>query len=503
MELNTQEKQTISVLILGAGKTGMLQARHLSTIPNCSITIVEAKGHIGGLWAYDEITEHHPKADEVKKTDNFYKLNNCFHSSIYPHLIINTAKDFTSFKDFTIYDFDPKLPDFLTQKDYLSYQNAYWDHFDLRKYITFNTIVKSIRPYENLSDDERSKIKDLSARKFVVITADAKAEGLSQNEKVSTYDHVIVANGMHSKPYTPQVEGISNFKGTIVHIKDFREADEPIYQEKTILVLGSSYSGLDMVVQFFHCPVKGRQKLRKMILCSNDVAMLENSTDFKPLREEGDLVVKKAWIKELTEDSAVLTDGTTEKVDVVIFCTGYEASYPFFDPADKTIEIGGEECRRKFFGPLYKRLMSIHQPGLLFPGRLDFTVFGSYIGELQTMVVKHIVDGSLKLPSKEEMMREYEQDIAEEKANSKDGSLTNYFRLSTMKGDLVYIESLRKAIEHIYPGSEEKSKKNLERKMSMAKKAGEYFQKGDLLQYRRYDFSGNFPVEFKNTTEFI
>lgn len=496
---NTTEK---SVLIIGAGRTGLITARHLLTVPNCSITIVEAKSDIGGLWAYEELNEHHPKAEEAKRSDNYHRLYHCFQGSIYPDVILNIPIQLVSCKDFTVKDFDPKLPDFLMLKQYNSYINAYCDHFGLRKYVTYNTLVKLVRPYENLSAEEKSAIKDLPPRTWVVTTVDAKAESLSQNEKVATFDYVVAASGLNVKPHIPPVNGISNFKGFVLHSKDFREPEDPIYRDKTILLLGGSYSGIDMVVQFFHNPIKGRQKIKKMIFCAKDVGIVENSTDFKDLREEGVLETKKGWVSDFTEDSVIFTDGTSEKVDVVMFCTGYMPACPYLDPGDKIIDFGGEGSRDKYIGPLYKRVVSIRQPRLLFAGTIDFTPIGHYLNEAQIIFIKHIIEGSVKLPTVEEMTNEHEKDIEAVKANSKDGSLANYFRLEILKTDLPYLESLQRMCQHLYPGGEEKAKKYVDSLVAMTKTALDLFMNGNLLQYKSLDFSSMFPEEVRNTTEF-
>ena len=504
MESTTkQTEEKIHVLIIGAGRSGMLATRHISALSKCSITVVEAKSEVGGLWAYDELNAHHSKAEEAKRSDNYYRLYNCFQGSIYPNVITNFPKHFDSCKDFTMDDFNPKLPDFLSIKEYNSYLNAYWEHFDLKKHVAFNTLVKSVRPYENLSAEERSAIGDLPARTFVVTTVDAKGDSLLKNQKVAMYDYVIAASGPHVKPYIPPVSGISNFKGFVLHSKDFREPDDLVYQDKTILLLGGSYSAIDMVVQFFHNPVKGRQNIKKMIMCSNDLSLLEKSTDFKSLQDEGALLAKKGWIRDFTEDSAVFTDGTSEKIDVVMYCTGYAATFPYIDPADKILEFGGEENREKFFGPLYKRCVSIRQPRLFFPGFIDDTTFDHYINEMQALLIKHCIEGTVKLPSVEEMMTEYEQDIEEVRASSKNGSLLSFFRLESLRIDLPYLDGLKKMMQHLYPCGEEKWKKYFERLLSMRAKCLELFSSGDLLRYKSYDFSGMYPEEVKNSTDFI
>ena len=185
-----------------------------------------------------------------------------------------------------------------------------------------------------------------------------------------------------------------------------------------------------------------------------------------------------------------------------MYCTGYSTTFPFFDPIDKLVDFGGEETRCKFFGPLYKRMISIRQPKLFFVSFVDYTILDDYVAEVQAMLVKHYIDGSVKLPSVEEMMKDYERDLEEERANSKDGSLANYFRLSPLKHDLVYLEDLHKMMGFIYESGEDKRKEWMKRKLAVCMKHVEFFLKGNLLQYKKFNFIKEFPQTVKATAEF-
>lgn len=60
-------------------------------------------------------------------------------------------------------------------------------------------------------------------------------------------------------------------------------------------------------------------------------------------------VTMKTSVKDFTESSVIFEDGTTEaNIDVVIFTTGYEFSFPFFEEPLKSL------CTKKII--LYKRV---------------------------------------------------------------------------------------------------------------------------------------------------
>jgi hypothetical protein len=75
----------------------------------------------------------------------------------------------------------------------------------------------------------------------------------------------------------------------------------------------------------------------------------------------GDLTVKPG-IARLDGDGVVFTDGSREAVDVIVWATGYDISFPFFkDPA-----FTADSDNRP--PPLYKRIMKPGVPDLFYMG---------------------------------------------------------------------------------------------------------------------------------------
>ena len=92
------------------------------------------------------------------------------------------------------------------------------------------------------------------------------------------------------------------------------------------------------------------------------------------------------------------TDGSAERVDVVIYCTGYKISFPFLD--EGAIGADGDHIA------LYRRVVSPRLPGLYFIGLVQPIGAVMPITEIQSQWVADLLQGSATLPSEQEMNRE-------------------------------------------------------------------------------------------------
>ncbi len=68
-------------------------------------------------------------------------------------------------------------------------------------------------------------------------------------ERVMHPRHLIFATGVSSIPYTPDLPGLADFRGTVVHSGDFKDAE--YWKGRNVLVLGTGTSGHD-VAQELH-----------------------------------------------------------------------------------------------------------------------------------------------------------------------------------------------------------------------------------------------------------
>ncbi len=111
----------------------------------------------------------------------------------------------------------------------------------------------------------------------------------------------------------------------------------------------------------------------------------------------GEIVVKPA-IDRFERDRVRFRDGSTEQVDVVIYCTGYKISFPFL--RESLIAARGGEI------PLYHRVVPPALPGLYFIGLVQPIGAMMPVAEIQSQWVADLLEGRAVLPPEPEMNRE-------------------------------------------------------------------------------------------------
>ena len=102
------------------------------------------------------------------------------------------------------------------------------------------------------------------------------------------------------------------------------------------------------------------------------------------------------------EDGRIETD-----IDAVVYCTGYFYSYPFLRSLDPPVVTTGRRVRG-----LYKQVFNIHHPTIAFTA-LPQKVIPFPISEVQGAAIAKVWANKLSLPTKEEMQRAEEKELAE------------------------------------------------------------------------------------------
>ena len=80
---------------------------------------------------------------------------------------------------------------------------------------------------------------------------------------------------------------------------------------------------------------------------------------------------------------------------MIVFCTGYKITFPFFSP--DLVKADGNRI------PLYRRVVDDEHPGLYFIGLIQPLGAIMPIAELQSEWVADILEGKVTLPSRAEM----------------------------------------------------------------------------------------------------
>jgi cation diffusion facilitator CzcD-associated flavoprotein CzcO len=394
------------VCVVGAGSSGLTACQVLAArgIP---FDCFEKGSAIGGNWRFEN--------------DNGL-------SSAYRSLHINSGRKIMSFRAFPMPD---DYPDYPSHWQVAQYFDDYAERFGLAERITFRTEVKRVAPVGG--------------------EWEATVEGPG-GERSERYRAVLVANGHHWDPRWPEppFPGSEGFTGKQVHAHHYREPD--LLEGRRVLVVGIGNSAVDIAVESsriaeatFLAMRRGAYVLPKFLkgkpidevspppasllplpvqrffmermlklavgemtdygLPAPDHKLLEAhptvSSELLPRIGHGDITVKPN-IERFSGGRAVrFLDGSSEEIDVVVYCTGYRISFPFLEP-----EVFSAPDNRM---RLYRRVVSVERPGLYFIGFIQPLGPIMPLAEAQAEWVADLLDGSAVLPSDGEMRREIEE----------------------------------------------------------------------------------------------
>ncbi|MCB0874761.1 MAG: NAD(P)-binding domain-containing protein [Solirubrobacterales bacterium] len=395
----TVEKNPRTCLI-GAGSSGIAAAKalHERGLP---FDCYELSDRVGGNWVF---------------------RNRNGISSSYRSLHINTSRERMEFSDFPM----PKsYPDFPRHDHIARYFDDYVDHFGFRDQIRFGVGVDHV---ERL-DDGRWRVR----------TSEGETE---------TYDAVVVANGHHWDPRWPEppFPGSDTFEGEQIHSHDYKE--ETQVADRDVVVLGMGNSAMDIAVDasyhsrntylaarrgayvipkyIFGKPVDqigGAEWMPHWIrfplmagLLRLNVGKMEDyglpEPDHKFAHAHPTIsgrildrlahgaITAKPNIAALEGDRVRFTDGSEVHADLVVYCTGYKITFPFFD--EDFISARDNEL------PLYKFMFHPEYGNLFFLGLVQPLGAIMPIAERQSVLITEALRGRLELPPRAEM----EADIA-------------------------------------------------------------------------------------------
>ena len=109
----------------------------------------------------------------------------------------------------------------------------------------------------------------------------------------------------------------------------------------------------------------------------------------------GDIAVKPNIERFSGGRTVRFIDGSEEEIDLVVYCTGYKISFPFFEEG----MVFAKDNRL----PLYRRVASVEHPGLYFIGLIQPLGAIMPLAEAQSEWVADLLDGRGTLPSPAEM----------------------------------------------------------------------------------------------------
>jgi cation diffusion facilitator CzcD-associated flavoprotein CzcO len=385
--------------VIGAGSSGIAAAKALADA-QIPFDCFERSDRVGGNWVFG---------------------NTNGMSSAYRSLHINTSRRRMEYSDFPM---PASYPDFPHHTQIARYFENYIEHFGLRERITFQTGVAhaerepdGVWPIE-LDTGERRR-----------------------------YDALLVANGHHWDPRWPEPAYPGAFAGRQLHAHHY--VDNTDLRGQRVLVVGIGNSAMDIAVEssfvaattllssrrgahilpkyLFGRPLDqigvnsftGRLPwpVRRTMLSAIyrvGVGRMEDyglprpdhrlgeahptiSADFLNRVAHGE-IIHKPGIAALAGDRVQFTDGSTEPVDVIVWCTGYNVTFPFFDP--EFISAPGNDL------PLFRRLVKPGIDNLFFIALLQPLGATMPLAEAQGRLVAAYLRGEYRLPTVAEMSAE-------------------------------------------------------------------------------------------------
>ena len=390
------------VAVIGAGSSGITALKALVD-RGFDVTCYEASDRVGGNWVFG---------------------NSNGMSASYKSLHINTSRERMEYSD---YPMPPSFPDFPHHSHIATYFSDYVDNFGLRDRIRFETAVAGALR----GDDGVWTITD--------------SRGGSDR-----YDAILVANGHHWDPRWPEPAFPGAFSGTEMHAHSYTSSED--IRGKKVVVVGMGNSAMDIAVEGSYVsdkvylsarrgahiipkyifgkpldqvlkndprvPYRIRQKFMQTVMRAQ-IGKVEDYGLPKPDHKIGDAhptisdhilsrithgsVEVKPNISELKGNTVLFEDGTEVEADVIVYCTGYKVSFPFFD--EDFLSAPDNDL------PLFRRVFKEDVPNVFFIGLLQPLGAVMPLSEAQGRWVASYLRGEYALPTRSEM----DADIARER----------------------------------------------------------------------------------------
>ncbi|OMO86372.1 Flavin monooxygenase-like protein [Corchorus olitorius] len=403
------------IAIIGAGVSGIAAAKQLA---HHNPLVFEASDSIGGVW------------------------KSCSY---------NSTKLQSARKDYEFSDFpwpnrdDSSFPSYLEILDYLE---SYAKHFDVLKFVKFNSKVVELRFIGDRETAEltgnageyRSPLPGHPVWEIAVQTND------SEILQWYAFEYVVVCVGKYGDipkiPSFPHNKGPETFQGKVLHSLDYcklnKEAASQLLQGKKVVIVGFKKSAIDLAVEcaeanqgpggkpctmvrrgvskFIESYLLWKLPLEKYGLkpdhpFEEDYASCQMAImpeNFFTEADKGNIAFKKASKWWFSKEGIEFDDNTKLEADVVILATGY-------DGKKKLKSILPEPFRSLLaypsgIMPLYRGTIHPLVPNMAFLGYIE-SVSNLHTSELRSMWLARLIDEKFKLPSAENMIEQISREL--------------------------------------------------------------------------------------------
>ncbi|CAM9370590.1 unnamed protein product [Ectocarpus fasciculatus] len=370
-----------SVCVIGAGAAGLAAGRCLRD-EGCRVTILEKSHDVGGVWRY----KPEPEA----------------RAPMYRSLVTNLPKETMSYFGFP---FPEETQSFTTHAQVLDYLCSYADEHDLHPLISLGCSVESVRLAASLpsvgdssqtsgsvdgslsSSEDYSSLGEEAATGSGTTAAGRHGGGFDQGQSTAgvedrtlgrwevvhrrrsapaaaavdadddddqvveeVFDAVCVCSGHFAETYTPTVEGLDGFQGTVMHAREYDIPGVEAFVGKRVLCIGARSSGTDIA--------------REVSSVAHAVHVCDRSNPVTSKGGERGNVWWRAALEKFEGANGVrFKNGELVEVDTVVWCTGYNYAFPFLEDSGLLTAPASKRVH-----PLFEHLFHVYHPSLSFIG---------------------------------------------------------------------------------------------------------------------------------------
>ncbi|XP_020221520.1 indole-3-pyruvate monooxygenase YUCCA2 [Cajanus cajan] len=329
----------------------------------------------------------------------------------YDRLCLHLPKQFCQLP---LMPFPQNFPSYPTKQQFLAYLKAYAHHFDIKPALS-KTVVSA-------KFDHRCACWRV------------KTQGFKKEETEYVTQWLIVATGENAEEIVPQIEGMTEFEGPILHTSSYKSGS--MFCGKNVLVVGCGNSGMEVcldlcnhnarpslvvrdtvhilpqqmfgkstfglsmsLLKWFPIRIVDKFLLLMSHLILGDTAQFGlnrpkiGPLEFKnlygktPVLDVGTLAHIKGGkikvcrgIKQLAKHKVEFVDGKTENFDVIILATGYKSNVPtWLKDSDMFCEKDG--LPRKAFSNGWKGENGLYAVGFTKRGLLGLSIDANRIAE--------------------------------------------------------------------------------------------------------------------------
>ncbi|ESP90848.1 NAD(P)-binding domain-containing protein [Pseudoalteromonas luteoviolacea] len=391
-------------------------------------TIAVIGAGLSGIAAVKQLTDGGHQVTCFEKAESFGGV--FADKKIYDDLHLTISNYFMAYSDYV--PNHQKLK-FWSKKEYINYLGEYIERFDIAKHIHYDHEVCCVQKQGD---------------KWLVTYKNA------DTEQTKEFDMVAVCSGHFQKPKLPDLPGLDMYQGNIEHSNDYR--DKHNYAGKRVLCVGLGESSADITSEISQVARKCILSLRrypavaprymafqedpyftidtswltsrivnklphryhggitkgifnKYVTSRNDhvrirgewlkksgpshhQAVTKNERLFRPIAD-GKVTPNIGGIERFEKNAVVFKDGTREEIDAVVFCTGYQLSFPFLDVSIANMR----DLYKQMFIPEMGHSLSFI--GFVRPQQGGIPV----IAEMQCRYLSKLASGEAQLPTLSEM----------------------------------------------------------------------------------------------------